>query len=186
MIFLELHAFSAPAIAEQLETVHEVVANSGGNVHADATTEEARARLWEARHRVYYAGRALRPGARSWTTDVCVPISALAENIREARADCARHGILAPLVGHVGDGNFHMLLLVDPADAEAIANASAVNERLVQRALASGGTCTGEHGIGMGKVGSLVKEHGDLLPAMRAIKSVFDPHNLMNPGKILA
>jgi D-lactate dehydrogenase (cytochrome) len=186
MILLELHAFSAPAMAEQLQEVRAVVADAGGSVHATATTEEDRARIWEARHKVYFAGLAMRPGARSWTTDVCVPISHLASNIREARADCAAHGLLAPLVGHVGDGNFHLLLLVDPADDEGLARAAAVNERLVERAIACGGTCTGEHGIGMGKIASLAKEHGDLLPVMRAIKATLDPQNLLNPGKILA
>ncbi|MBC7897807.1 MAG: FAD-binding protein [Cytophagaceae bacterium] len=185
MVLLELHAFSAPAIAEQLETVREIVAQVEGHIHAEATTEEARARLWEARHKVYFAGLAMKPGARSWTTDVCVPVSHLAVNIREARADCLANGIVAPLVGHVGDGNFHLLLLVDPGDAAGLERASAVNDRIVQRAIASGGTCTGEHGIGMGKMASLAKQHGDLLPAMRAIKGALDPHDLMNPGKIL-
>jgi D-lactate dehydrogenase (cytochrome) len=186
MIFTELHAFSREALVEQLEMVQSIVGEHGGGVHATATTEEERARLWEARHKVYFAGLAMKPGARSWTTDVCVPISSLAECIREARADCAAHGVLAPLVGHVGDGNFHMLLLVDPTDAEGLARAKAVNDRLVQRAIDCGGTCTGEHGIGMGKIASLAKQHGDLLPLMRSIKAAFDPTNLMNPGKIFA
>ena len=185
MILMELHATSQAAMAEQLGTVRELVTGAGGGVHATATTEEGRARIWEARHKVYFAGLALRPGARSWTTDVCVPISHLASNIREARADCAANGLVAPLVGHVGDGNFHLLLLVDPADADGLARATAVNERLVERAIACGGTCTGEHGIGMGKLGSLAKQHGDLLPVMRAIKAALDPRNLLNPGKVI-
>jgi D-lactate dehydrogenase (cytochrome) len=186
MIFTELHAFSGAALGEQLDLLRAVVSEQGGTVHATATTEEERGRLWEARHKVYFAGLAMKPGARSWTTDVCVPISHLAECVREARADCTREGVLAPLVGHVGDGNFHMLLLVDATDADGLARAKGVNDRLVQRALACGGTCTGEHGIGMGKIASLAKQHGDLLPLMRAIKAAFDPANLMNPGKILA
>ena len=186
MIFTELHAFSAEALGEQLDMVRAIVGDHGGSVHATATTEEDRARLWEARHKVYYAGLAMKPGARSWTTDVCVPVSELATCIREARADCAAHGVLAPLVGHVGDGNFHMLMLVDASDDGGLQRARLVNDRLVQRAIDCGGTCTGEHGIGMGKVASLAKQHGDLLPLMRAIKTAFDPDNLMNPGKIFA
>lgn len=184
MVFTELHAFSAGAITEQLETVRDIVGEYGGQVHATATTEDDRARLWEARHKVYFAGLALRPGARSWTTDVCVPVSQLAACIRETRADLVAEGLLAPLVGHVGDGNFHLLLLVDPHDAEQLVRARAFNDRLVRRAIDMGGTCTGEHGIGMGKMASLAKQHGDLLPLMRDIKRAFDPHNLMNPGKI--
>ena len=184
MIFLELHAYSQAAIAEQLSAVREIIASFGGTVHATATTEDDRFRLWEARHNVYYAGLALRPGARSWTTDVCVPVSQLASVIRATRDDLEQAGLLAPLVGHVGDGNFHLLMLVDPDDDASLALARAANERLVARALACGGTCTGEHGIGLGKMASLEKEHGDLLPLMRAIKQAFDPGNLMNPGKV--
>ena len=183
-LFIEVHAFSAAALAEQLATMREVVAEAGGGVHGSATTEEERHRLWEARHRMYFAGLALRPGARSWTTDVCVPVSQLAACIRETRADLEASAVFAPLVGHVGDGNFHLLLLVDPGDAAALARARAVNDRLVARALACGGTCTGEHGIGLGKLGSLAKEHGDLLPVMRAIKGALDPRRLLNPGKL--
>lgn len=184
MIFLELHAFSAGALDEQLDMVRAIVTEQGGHVHQTATTEEERGKLWEARHKVYFAGLAMRPGARSWTTDVCVPVSELARCIRETRADLTTHGLLAPLVGHVGDGNFHLLLLIDPGDTEQLARARAFNDRLVRRAIDMGGTCTGEHGIGMGKIGSLAKQHGDLLPLMRAIKVAFDPQNLMNPGKI--
>ncbi len=184
MIFLELHAFSAGALGEQLDMVRAIVTDQGGLVHQTATTEEERGKLWEARHKVYFAGLAMRPGARSWTTDVCVPVSELARCIRDTRADLTTHGLLAPLVGHVGDGNFHLLLLIDPGDPEQLARARAFNDRLVRRAIDMGGTCTGEHGIGMGKIGSLAKQHGDLLPLMRAIKVAFDPQNLMNPGKI--
>lgn len=184
MLFIELHAFSAVAVAEQLAAVREVVSDAGGSVHATATTEEERARLWDARHKTYFAGLALRPGARAWTTDVCVPISHLASAIRDVRRDLDACGMVAPLVGHVGDGNFHLLLLIDPANDVDLQRARAVNDRLVERALACGGTCTGEHGIGMGKMTSLQKQHGDLLPLMRAIKASFDPLNLLNPGKI--
>ncbi len=185
MILLELHAYSRAAITEQLEAVHEVIETFGGQVHATATTEDERHRLWEARHNVYYAGLAMRPGARSWTTDVCVPVSQLAAVIRDTRADLEASGILAPLVGHVGDGNFHLLMLVHPDDEQALARAREANDRLVARALACGGTCTGEHGIGLGKMSSLAREHGDLLPVMRAIKQAMDPGNLMNPGKVV-
>ena len=155
-------------------------------MHDSATTEDARTRLWEARHKVYYAGLAMRPGFRAWTTDVCVPVSHLATVIRETRADIEALGIVAPLVGHVGDGNFHLLMLVDPNDESTVAVARDANDRLVARAIACGGTCPGEHGVGVGKMGSLAKEHGDLLPAMRAIKRALDPGNLMNPGKVVA
>jgi D-lactate dehydrogenase (cytochrome) len=184
MILLELHAFSREAIAEQLETVHELVASNGGRVHASATTEDERAKLWEARHNVYYAGLAMRPGARAWTTDACVPVSHLAQCIRETRADVAASGMLAPLVGHVGDGNFHLLILLDPNDAEEVRTARGIATRLTDRALALGGTCTGEHGVGLGKMSSLAREHGDALPLMRAIKQALDPRRIMNPGKL--
>ncbi len=185
MLFLELHAYSSAAIAEQLAAVHEIIGSFGGRVHASATTEDERHRLWEARHNVYYAGLALRPGARSWTTDVCVPISQLASIIRETRQDVEEAGILAPMVGHVGDGNFHLLMLVRPDHPEDLALARGANDRLVARALACGGTCTGEHGVGLGKIDSLAKEHRDLLPLMQAIKGALDPRNLMNPGKVI-
>jgi D-lactate dehydrogenase (cytochrome) len=185
MLLMELHAFSSQAILEQLDAVRELVHEYAGAVHGTATTEEERSRLWDARHKVYFAGLALRPGARSWTTDVCVPVSELPRCIRETQEDLARSDILAPMVGHVGDGNFHLLLLVDPRDEAALSRARGVNDRLVDRALACGGTCTGEHGVGLGKRASLEKEHGDLLPTMRAIKAALDPRNLMNPGKVV-
>jgi D-lactate dehydrogenase (cytochrome) len=186
MIFLELHASSRDALAEQMATAREIVGEHEGAVHATATTEEERFHLWEARHRVYYAGIASRPGARAWTTDVCVPLSNLARCIRETREDAERTGIVAPLVGHVGDGNFHLLLLIDPADPDERARAAGISRRLVDRALALEGTCTGEHGIGIGKMDSLVKEHGDLIPLMRDIKRALDPKGILNPGKIFA
>ncbi|MFN8669798.1 MAG: FAD-linked oxidase C-terminal domain-containing protein [Gemmatimonadaceae bacterium] len=185
MLFLELHANSAPALAEQLETVRDLLEAHQGRVHDSATTEDARARLWEARHKVYFAGLAMKPGCRSWTTDVCVPVSQLARVIAETRADLEAEAILAPLVGHVGDGNFHLLMFVDPNDPQSLERARAANDRLVARAIACGGTCTGEHGVGIGKMPSLAKEHGDLLPVMRAIKQALDPRNLMNPGKVV-
>jgi D-lactate dehydrogenase (cytochrome) len=185
LIFLEIHAFSAAAIAEQLPIVREVVEDGGGALHATATTESDRLRLWEARHKVYYAGVAMRPGADVLSTDACVPISALAECIRETRADLDAQGMIAPLVGHVGDGNFHLLLLTKLSDEAERAQAYGIVSRLVDRALRLGGTCTGEHGVGMGKIDALARQHGDAIEAMRAIKKALDPRDLMNPGKIL-
>jgi D-lactate dehydrogenase (cytochrome) len=126
----------------------------------------------------------LRPGARAWPTDVCVPISRLAECIAETRADIAQSGMLAPIVGHVGDGNFHVDFVLDPDDPRDVNEARRLNDRLVARALAMDGTCTGEHGVGFGKIGYLRDEHGEGLDLMRDLKRSIDPHNLMNPGKI--
>jgi D-lactate dehydrogenase (cytochrome) len=184
LVLLELHAFSREALDEQFAMIDEIVGEYEGHVHATATTADERHVLWEARHTVYYAGLAMRPGARSWTTDACVPISHLAQCIQETRADVAASGLLAPLVGHVGDGNFHLLILLDPGNTTEVAAAKGIATRLTDRALSFGGTCTGEHGIGLGKMASLVKQHGDALPIMRAIKQALDPQRLMNPGKL--
>ena len=148
-------------------------------------TPEDRARLWQARHDVYYATVASRPGARAMTTDVCVPISQLAPCILETQADARATDLAAPLVGHAGDGNFHLILMLDPDNADEVARVSAFSQRLVERALRLGGTCTGEHGVGLGKMKYLKAEHGEALGVMRAIKQALDPHNLMNPGKML-
>jgi D-lactate dehydrogenase (cytochrome) len=185
LLFLEIHASSEPSRDEQLQAVHELLDGFGGAVHQTAITETDRQRLWEARHKTFYAGSAARPGVDVITTDVCVPISALPACIAETRADLARLGLTPPLVGHVGDGNFHLLLHVDRSDAAESAMIEAFVSRLTARALHHGGTCTGEHGIGIGKRESLRKEHGDALPVMRAIKQALDPHGLMNPGKML-
>lgn len=144
LIFLEIHAFSAAASAEQLAVVREVVADGGGAIHATATSESDRSRLWEARHRVYYAGLAMQPGGDVLSTDACVPISALAECIRETRDDVEREGVMAPLVGHVGDGNFHLLLLTKLSDDVELARAHGIISRLADRAVRLGGSCTGE------------------------------------------
>ena len=127
----------------------------------------------------------MRPGAKGWATDVCVPISALAECIAETRADVANSGLIAPIVGHVGDGNFHLVFVIDPDDPEELARAQAVNERMVLRAIRLGGTSTGEHGIGYGKLDFLTAEHGEAVAVMRQIKLALDPMNLMNPGKVV-
>jgi D-lactate dehydrogenase (cytochrome) len=184
-LFLEFHG-TETAVAEQIETVQAIAAHHGGGAFAFAHEAEARNRLWQARHEAYYAALALRPGAKGWPTDVCVPISRLADCILETKRDLAENRLLAPLVGHVGDGNFHLVFVVDPNDAEELARASAVNDRLVMRALAMGGTCTGEHGVGYGKMPFLPAEHGEALSVMRALKQALDPLGIMNPGKIVA
>lgn len=184
-LFFEFHG-SPAGVKEQAEAVQTIVREHGGMDFEWASRPEDRSRLWQARHDVYYACLGLKPGARALTTDVCVPISRLAECIVESAADVAASGMLAPLVGHVGDGNFHLAILVDTADSADVARAEALAGRLVERALRMEGTCTGEHGIGIGKQKYLVEEHGpDALLVMRAVKHALDPDNLMNPGKIL-
>jgi D-lactate dehydrogenase (cytochrome) len=184
-LFLEFHGTEA-GVAEQIETVQAIAAHRGGSAFAFAHAAEERSRLWQARHEAYYAALALRPGAKGWPTDVCVPISRLADCILETKRDLAENRLLAPLVGHVGDGNFHLVFVVDPDDAAELARASAANDRLVMRALAMDGTCTGEHGVGYGKMPFLVAEHGEALAVMRAVKQALDPLGIMNPGKIVA
>jgi D-lactate dehydrogenase (cytochrome) len=184
-LFFELHG-SPAGVAEQTRVVQDIAAEHGGMDFAWADRPEERSRLWQARHDAYYACLGLQPGARSLTTDVCVPISRLAECIAASLDDLAQTGLTAPLLGHVGDGNFHMLLLVNPGDPAAMGQAQAYAQRLAERAIAMDGTCTGEHGIGLGKRKYMAMEHGAAaLTAMRAIKQALDPHNLMNPGKIL-
>ena len=183
-LFFEFHG-TERAVAEQAETVQAIAADLGGENFAWATRPEDRDKLWKARHDAYYASLALRPGCRGWVTDVCVPISRLAECITETTADLEKSPLIATIVGHVGDGNFHVVLLVDPDQAEEIAEAERFNERLVMRALAMDGTCTGEHGIGHGKMDFLIAEHGEAVGVMRALKRALDPDNIMNPGKIV-
>jgi D-lactate dehydrogenase (cytochrome) len=182
-LFLEFHG-TPNAVEEQAGLVREIFADHGAAEMQWAREPEARSRLWHARDNTLYAGRGLRPGCEAIITDVCVPISALAQCLEETRRDLDESGLLAPLVGHVGDGNFHLLLLVDPADPEEIARARALHARLVARAIALDGTCTGEHGVGVGKRGYLETELGEAVDAMRAIKQALDPLNIMNPGKI--
>ena len=158
----------------------------GGSDFKWAVNQAERTALWTARHNAYYASLAYRPGCRALTTDVCVPISRLAECIADTKRDLAKSFLVAPMVGHVGDGNFHMLLLVDPNSPGNHEEAERLNERLVHRALAMGGTITGEHGVGMGKQKYMNAEHGaGTLAVMRAIKQAIDPENIMNPGKML-
>jgi D-lactate dehydrogenase (cytochrome) len=182
-LFFEVHGTPA-AVAEQAATVGGLAAANGGGAFAWATLPEDRNRLWRARHDVYYAALALRPGAQAIATDVCVPISALAEVVAATRRDIAASGLIAPVVGHVGDGNFHLQLLVDPADPDEMRRAEALHAAMVDRALAVGGTCTGEHGVGIGKLAKVAKEHPTAIPYWRAIKRALDPDGIMNPGKI--
>ena len=182
-IFFEFHGTPAWA-EEQARTVGELAEGFGGGGFRWASGTEERTRLWSARHDALWAAKALRPGAEGWATDVCVPISRLADCILETKVDIAASGLLAPLVGHVGDGNFHLTFLLDPDKPEEYDRAAEVSGRMVERALAMGGTCTGEHGIGTGKMRYLEQEHGEAVDLMRAIKRALDPRNLLNPGKI--
>ncbi|GGH27353.1 oxidoreductase [Alsobacter metallidurans] len=185
MLFVEFHGTHA-GVREQAERFGEIAAEYGGGAFEWATKPEDRTRLWQARHDAYWAAHALRPGAKSLSTDVCVPISRLAECVEDTQADIAATGLLAPIVGHVGDGNFHVLPLFDADDPDEVAKVSAFVERIVERALAMEGTCSGEHGIGQKKMKYLPMEHPPAtLDAMWAIKRALDPLNIMNPGKIL-
>ena len=184
-LFFEFHGTEA-WVKEQAEMVKEISTEEGGNDFQWSTREQEKQKLWEARHNAYYASLALRPGSKGWATDVCVPISRLADCILETRRDIEESGQLVPLVGHVGDGNFHLLFLIDPEnEEEELKQYQPLYARLVERALRMGGTCTGEHGIGSGKIKYMEAEHGDSLDLMRQIKQAFDPDNLMNPGKML-
>ncbi|MEM7441837.1 MAG: FAD-linked oxidase C-terminal domain-containing protein [Pseudomonadota bacterium] len=183
-LFFEFHGSKA-GVGEQAQTVAAITSQYGGSDFQWATKPEDRSRLWQARHDAYYAGLALRPGARGMPTDVCVPISKLAECILETKKDLNESGLLAPMVGHVGDGNFHLVYVLDPDDPEEVEKADKLHERMVLRAIAMGGTCTGEHGVGYGKLRFMATEHGDGVAVMRAIKLALDPENRMNPGKVV-
>jgi D-lactate dehydrogenase (cytochrome) len=186
MLFVEFHG-SPAAVAEQSERFGEIERDLAGGPFEWATKPEDRTRLWQARHDAYWAGRGLRPGAQAVATDVCVPISRLAECVIQTQREIAAHGLVAPILGHVGDGNFHLTLLVDMADPAEVKAAKILCERLVERALAMDGTCTGEHGVGQGKMKYLAGElGGPALAAMAAVKRALDPNNIMNPGKIVA
>ncbi len=186
MLLLEFHGTTA-GVAEQTQRFGEIAEEFGGGPFERTTQAEERSRLWQARHDAYWAQCGLRPGTYSLATDVCVPISRLAECVTETQRDIAAHDLVAPIVGHVGDGNFHVGLMVDRNDPREVAEVHAFLERLVERALAMDGTCTGEHGIGQGKMKYLPAEHGEpALEAMRAIKRALDPLDIMNPGKIVS
>jgi D-lactate dehydrogenase (cytochrome) len=186
MLFLEFHGTEV-SVAEQSERFGEIAQEFGGGPFEWTTRPEERTRLWEARHSAALSTFTLRPGSKMIPTDVCVPLSRLAECVTDTQRDIAESKLIAPIVGHVGDGNFHLTLLIDMGDAAEVKTAKAFNERLVGRALAMDGTSTGEHGVGQGKMKYLLAEHGaPALAAMAAIKRALDPNNIMNPGKIVA
>jgi len=185
-LFVEFHGSEA-SVAEQSERFGEIVAELGGGPFDWATKAEDRNRLWQARHDGYWAARHLRPGASAFATDVCVPISRLAECVNATQKEIAALNLVAPILGHVGDGNFHLSLLVDMSDADEVRRAKILIDKLAELALSMDGTCTGEHGVGQGKMKYLLAEHGaPALAAMAAIKRALDPQNIMNPGKIVA
>ena len=184
-LFLEFHGTTA-GVAEQVEMFDEISREFGASGFQWAVQESDRQQLWRARHDAYYAGLAVYPGYRGYVTDVCVPISRLADCIAETQADIAASGMFAPVIGHVGDGNFHATIFIDPDDDAMFAKALELDKRMVERAQSMGGTCTGEHGIGIGKLKHMRNEHGDAaIAAMQAIKAALDPHNIMNPGKVI-
>jgi D-lactate dehydrogenase (cytochrome) len=183
-LFLEFGGMPA-AVSEQVQAVRAICEQHGASEFRWASDEAERGRLWEARHKAAYAAMAQRPGAKAWATDVCVPISRLAECIAGARQDAARAPFPTMVVGHVGDGNFHLPMLVDGDDEDEVQAAKRLNEQVVRRAQALDGTCSGEHGIGMGKREFLLAEHGPVaLAVMRAIKRTLDPLGILNPGKM--
>jgi D-lactate dehydrogenase (cytochrome) len=184
-LFFEFHSDSARHVADQAEAVQALAAERGGRGFQWATHLEDRGRLWQARHDALYAALALRPGSRAWTTDVCVPISRLAECVVETKRENAGASFPICLVGHAGDGNFHLIYVLDPDSAAELEEARRLNERMVLRALDMGGTCSGEHGVGIGKMKFLEREHGAALEVMRTIKRALDPDNRMNPGKMV-
>jgi D-lactate dehydrogenase (cytochrome) len=184
LLLMEFHG-SPAGVKEQAETVQELASDHGGNAFEWATTPEERTRLWTARHNAYFAALQSRPGCRAISTDTCVPISRLADCLLDSVAETDASGLPYFLVGHVGDGNFHFGYLIDPEIPEEREIAEALNHKLVSRALALGGTCTGEHGIGLHKMDFLVTEAGEgAVNMMRTLKQALDPHNIMNPGKI--
>jgi D-lactate dehydrogenase (cytochrome) len=182
-LFVEFHGTSK-SVEEQVQLFDEISQQYGANGFKSASNEADRTQLWSARHNAYYAGLAMRPGSRGYVTDVCVPISQLADCIDQTQQDLETSGLYSPILGHVGDGNFHLTIFINPDDQAMYEQALQVDQRLVKRALAMGGTCTGEHGIGLGKLKHMRAEHGDgAVNMMRAIKQALDPDNIMNPGK---
>ncbi len=185
LLLFEFHG-SENGVKEQAELVQDLANENHALGFEWATRPEDRTRLWTARHNAYFALLQLRPGARAISTDCCVPISHLAECVLATKADCEEQGLIHAIIGHVGDGNFHVQMMVDPNDPADIARAEGVNARMVARALDMDGTCTGEHGVGLHKMDFLIQEHGEgAIAVMRAIKHALDPKNIMNPGKIL-
>jgi D-lactate dehydrogenase (cytochrome) len=185
LLLFEFHG-SENSVQEQAQVVQDIAGEHNALAFEWATRPEDRTRLWAARHNAYFAMLQMRPGARSISTDCCVPISRLAECILDTQADCEKNDMIYGIVGHVGDGNFHVLMMVDPHDEADVAKAEGVNSRMVARAISMDGTCTGEHGVGMHKMDFLVQEHGEgAIETMRVLKRAFDPKNLLNPGKII-
>lgn len=184
LLLLEFHGTEA-GTKEQAEMVQTLAAENGGGDFAWTSQAEERSKMWQARHDAAWAAKAYKPGWGMWATDVCVPISRLAECILDTQKDIVANGLFAPIVGHVGDGNFHLTMMIDPNDPTYLPRAEALNDRMVARALALGGTCTGEHGVGIGKIKFLYEEHGEAMSLMRSIKKALDPDNIMNPGKII-
>ncbi|MGR3898797.1 FAD-binding protein [Psychrobacter sp. 1176_08] len=182
-LFVEFHGTEA-SVQEQAQIFTEIIEEFGGKDFSWDTNEAERKRLWQARHNAYHASSALRPKASALSTDACVPISRLAECVSETAKDIEASGMIGPIVGHVGDGNFHVLLLVDTDNPTEIATAEDIIGRLAKRAIEMDGTCTGEHGIGQGKQKYMQQEHGNALVLMQAIKAALDPNNILNPGKI--
>jgi D-lactate dehydrogenase (cytochrome) len=183
MLWMEFHG-TENSVAEQAQMVQRIAVQRGGTLFAWATKPEERRQLWQARHDAYYAWKASRPGAEFLATDVCVPISRLTECITDTQKDIAASFLSAGIVGHAGDGNFHLGFMLNPNEPKEMAEAERLNQLLIHRALSLDGTCTGEHGVGVGKVDALVAEHGEAVSAMRALKTALDPDNIMNPGKI--
>jgi D-lactate dehydrogenase (cytochrome) len=181
-LFFEFHGSNA-GVQEQAEMMQGIAAEHGGSAFEWATRAEDRGRLWKARHAAYYASKACYPGKEAFATDACVPISRLADCVLESKADADATGLVAPIVGHVGDGNFHLTVLFDPNSKAERAAAEGLAKRVSMRAIAMGGTCTGEHGIGVHKLEALVAEHGEAVELMQTIKRALDPRNIMNPGK---
>lgn len=184
-LFLEL-AGSKASVQADVEVAREIADEHGGASFEFDSDNTARARLWEARHDAAFAVMALAPGKKPKSTDVCVPLSELPDAIAFARAELARQAIVAGVAGHVGDGNYHVAMMVDPDDPEEVARVAGFERSIVDDALARGGTCSGEHGIGLGKIGHLQREHGDLVPLMQTIKSGLDPNWILNPGKVMS
>ena len=183
-VLFEFHG-SEGAVKHDAEEVAALAREFGAESVESATTQQDRNRLWRARHEAYYAGLALRPNSKGLVTDVCVPVSALAQCIAETRADIAKTDLVAPILGHVGDGNFHVTFILDPSSETELRLAQEINRRMVARAIGMGGTCSGEHGIGYGKAEFLAAEHGEALNVMAAIKTALDPKGIMNPGKMV-
>lgn len=184
-LFFEFHG-SPSSVAEQAERSKEISDEHGGGSFRWTRERERREELWNARHHAYYAIKAVRPGSYGWVSDACVPISKLAECITETCREVSLANLVAPILGHVGDGNFHAIFLVDPSDPDEMERAKRVNDRMIERVLSVGGTCTGEHGIGIGKLSTLRDQHGEGVAVMQAIKDSLDPEGLLNPGKVLA